>query len=303
MIDLPSTMRFIERDWLSANNIIFFDGDDASMIDTGYSKHKELTARLVAATIGNRQLRRIINTHLHSDHCGANALLQSRYQCQVLVASASFDDVNQWDQSALTYRGTGQHCDRFTATGAITPGDTFTAGGLSWQAIAAPGHDAKSLVFFAPNPRILISADALWANGFGILFPEISNESGVDEQHAILNVIEALQPAIIIPGHGPMFADLSGALDRARSRLKALGRDRPKHARSALNALMKFLMLDKEVVELKQLPDLLRDAEVMQQAAGILDMPAMSAIEQAYQHLVLHGHLRLSEDGTRLYNQ
>jgi glyoxylase-like metal-dependent hydrolase (beta-lactamase superfamily II) len=302
MIDLPSNIRFIERDWLSANHIIFFDGDDASIIDTGYSKHQELTASLVVATIGKRKLRRIINTHLHSDHCGANALLQARHQCEVLVASASFQDVNDWDQSALTFRGTGQHCDRFTATGAIAPGDTFTAGGTQWQAIAAPGHDAKSLVFFAAQERILISADALWANGFGILFPEISNESGVDEQHAILKVIEALQPAIVIPGHGPMFTDVTGALERARSRLNALGRDRRKHAKSALKALMKFLMLDKETVELHQLPDLLKDAQVMQQAACILGMPAMKAVELAYQDLISSGHLRLSSDGRCLLN-
>jgi glyoxylase-like metal-dependent hydrolase (beta-lactamase superfamily II) len=302
MIELPSNIRFIERDWLSANHIIFFDGDDASIIDTGYSKHQELTASLVAATIGKRKLRRIINTHLHSDHCGANALLQTRHQCEILVASASFQDVNDWDQSALSFRGTGQHCDRFTANGVITPGDTFIAGGTSWQAFAAPGHDTKSLVFFAAQERILISADALWANGFGILFPEISNESGVDEQHAILKVIEALQPAIIIPGHGPMFTDLDGALVRSRSRLNGLGRDRRKHAKSALKALMKFLLLDKEVIELAALPELLKDAQIMQQAASILGMPAMQAVEQAFQDLVLAGHLRMSKDGLRLLN-
>ena len=33
---LPTSLRVLERGWLSANNVVFFDGDEATIIDSGY---------------------------------------------------------------------------------------------------------------------------------------------------------------------------------------------------------------------------------------------------------------------------
>ena len=52
---LPSTMRFIERDWLSSNQVVFHDSaEQASLVDTGYVKHKALTHRLDDHACGYR---------------------------------------------------------------------------------------------------------------------------------------------------------------------------------------------------------------------------------------------------------
>ena len=70
-------MRVLERGWVSSNNILLFDSDDsATLIDTGYVAHSEQTLQLVRHALDGRKLARIINTHLHSDHCGGNALLK-----------------------------------------------------------------------------------------------------------------------------------------------------------------------------------------------------------------------------------
>jgi hypothetical protein len=49
------------------------------------------------------------------------------------------------------------------------------------------GHDHDALLFFNRQYRILISADALWANGFGIVFPEIMADTGFSEVSDTLN--------------------------------------------------------------------------------------------------------------------
>src|SRR5690606_34982242 len=60
---LPDTVRFIERDWLSSNQVFLVDGDEATIVDTGYVKHAPMTAaidgRLLEQT-GTR-LARIVN--------------------------------------------------------------------------------------------------------------------------------------------------------------------------------------------------------------------------------------------------
>jgi glyoxylase-like metal-dependent hydrolase (beta-lactamase superfamily II) len=74
-MQLPASMRVFERGWLSANNILFIGRDETTLVDTGYVTHAAQTLALVRHALGARGLDRIVNTHLHSDHCGANAML------------------------------------------------------------------------------------------------------------------------------------------------------------------------------------------------------------------------------------
>src|SRR5690606_37035657 len=107
----------------------------------------------------------------------------------------------------------------FAADDYYDHGDTLEIGGLRWQAIGSPGHDMDSLLLYQPEHRILVSADALWENGFGIVFPEFFDESGFEAQEATLAAIESLPVDVVIPGHGRMFRDFQPALAQARQRL------------------------------------------------------------------------------------
>jgi glyoxylase-like metal-dependent hydrolase (beta-lactamase superfamily II) len=68
-----------ERGWLSSNNILFIGKGSAALVDTGYCTHAQQTMELVSAALKGRSLDHIVNTHLHSDHCGGNAALQAAY--------------------------------------------------------------------------------------------------------------------------------------------------------------------------------------------------------------------------------
>lgn len=303
---LPASMRFIRRDWLSCNQLVLRDADGATLIDSGYVKHAAETVRLVSAcltepppagTAANAAapplpLTRLINTHLHSDHCGGNAALAAAFGCAIIVPQASAAAVANWDEEALTYRATDQRCDRFTATGTIAPGDTFRAGGFAWVAHAAPGHDPESLIFHCPELDLLVSADALWERGFGVIFPELAGESGFAEQAAVLDLIESLQPRVVVPGHGPVFADAPAAIQRARSRLAAMAADPARHARSALKVLIKYRMLDRERERLDAMIDELAAARIMIDAAQIIGIDRRTALVRAIDELVAQGQLR-----------
>ena len=135
MINLPKEVSFWERGWLSSNNILLRDDSQAILIDTGYWTHAEQTLDLVRKALGSQVLTGIINTHLHSDHCGGNARLQAAYpEATTLVPPGHANYVFDWDPAALTYTPTGQHCPQFAATGVIRDGDSFQIGAMNWRA-------------------------------------------------------------------------------------------------------------------------------------------------------------------------
>jgi glyoxylase-like metal-dependent hydrolase (beta-lactamase superfamily II) len=270
MITLPGSIRVFERGWLSSNNVLLVDESCAALVDTGYATHAPQTLALVRQTLGARPLDLIVNTHLHSDHCGGNALLQSAWPCRTLIPAAEADIVREWDEAGLTFRATGQTCERFTFSGTIAPGASLRLGALDWQVLGAPGHDSHSLMLYCAHERILISADALWENGFGVIFPELEGESGFAEQQAVLDAIAKLDVRVVIPGHGAPFTQVEQALERAFSRIAWLRADPARNAKNALKVLIVFRLLAVRAMSFDELLQLLDSATVMHAAASIL---------------------------------
>ena len=251
MLALPSGVAFFERGWLSSNNVLIQDEDQAILVDSGYWTHAEQTAALVTAALKQRPLTTLINTHLHSDHCGGNAHLQALFpKLETLIPPGHASYVDSWDSNALTYTPTGQHCPQFKKSGVLRDGDHFCVAGKTWRIHAAPGHDPHSIVLFNEEDRVLISADALWENGFGVVFPEIEGLSAFNEVESTLQIIERLAPKLVLPGHGAAFTDVTGALVRARSRLAQFQNAPDKHASYAAKVLLKFKLLELQKVKL-----------------------------------------------------
>jgi glyoxylase-like metal-dependent hydrolase (beta-lactamase superfamily II) len=250
---LPAGITVFERGWLSSNNILLEGAGRAALVDSGYATHSDQTVALVRQALGGRPLDLLLNTHLHSDHCGGNAALQAAYpQLETRIPPGQAEYVGNWDPVALTYEPTGQQCPRFAIEGVLAPGSEIVLGGRGWQVHAAPGHDPHSIVLFEPVSRVLISADALWENGFGIVFPELEGENAFDEVANTLDRIESLGPAAVIPGHGKVFTGVDQALGNARRRLDGFVRDPRKHAVHAAKVLLKFKLLELQRLRLSE---------------------------------------------------
>nr|NDG07376.1 MBL fold metallo-hydrolase [Oxalobacteraceae bacterium] len=121
---LPPSMHVLERGWLSSNNVLFTGPHRTVMVDTGYCAHEQQTLALVQHVLKDRPLDAIYNTHLHSDHCGGNRILQQHYPAlQTHVPSAEFSRVNNWPRMKPTFAATGQRCEEFRAHAAVHSGD------------------------------------------------------------------------------------------------------------------------------------------------------------------------------------
>ena len=242
---LPHGVTLLERGWLSSNNILIKGPGRCALVDSGYATHAAQTLALVEAETQGHPLDVLINTHLHSDHCGGNAALQARYpQLQTLIPPGQAHHVAQWNAQALSYTPTGQLCEPFSFTATLQANTELELGGQLWQVHAAPGHDPNSVVLFEPQSRLLLSADALWENGFGVVFPELDGDDAFAEVAQTLDLIEALDARIVIPGHGPAFNDAPAAITRARKRLHSFVNDPARHIRYAAKVLIKFKLLE-----------------------------------------------------------
>ena len=238
-----------ERGWLSSNNVLLHGsaGEGAVLVDSSHTLHAAQTVALLQQALAGQAdptLATLLNTHLHSDHCGGNAAVQRAFGCQIVTPPGDHAAALAWDEEALSYRATGQICERFVPDNCIAPGQTLAVGGRRWQALAAPGHDPHSIILFDDKAGVVISADALWENGFGVVFPELDGEQAFDDVARTLDLIESVHPRCAVPGHGAPFTDVADALQRARKRLAGFIAEPDRHARHAVRALMKYHLLE-----------------------------------------------------------
>jgi glyoxylase-like metal-dependent hydrolase (beta-lactamase superfamily II) len=242
-------LTILERGWLSSNNVIVHgEGAGATLVDASHCLHGEQTVALVRHALQSagqgETLAHVVNTHLHSDHCGGNAALARAFGAPLSVPAASWQAVQDWDVDALSYRPSGQRCERYEAQGRLDADAVLDTGPRRWQVLAAPGHDPDSVMLFDDDQGVLISADALWANGFGVVFPELEGERAFDDVGAVLDLIERLPVRVVIPGHGAPFTDVADAVQRARRRLDGFRADPARHSHHAAKVLLKYHLLE-----------------------------------------------------------
>jgi glyoxylase-like metal-dependent hydrolase (beta-lactamase superfamily II) len=255
---LPDSLLVLERGWLSSNNVVCLEGENAALVDSGYVTHAAQTVALIERALDGRQLTRLLNTHSHSDHIGGNAAVTEAFGCRVIVPSGIDSMIAEWDEEALLLSPLGQSAARFRHEETIADGDQIELGGLVWRAIAVPGHDMDALAFYNTEQRILISGDALWRNGFGVIFSELlghpDDAGGLKATRATLDLLARLPIDVVIPGHGAPFVEVEDAFSIAYQRLAAFEQSIERLARHALKVMLAFAMLERRQLPRAELP-------------------------------------------------
>lgn len=254
---LPSQVRVFVRDWLSSNNVLLKSVSGHVVIDSGYVGHAPLTLALLATPqgLGDAPLAKLVNTHCHSDHMGGNAAIKERYGCPIAVPEGEVALIDAWEEQTLLLAYADQRADRFRYDEILRPGASYVWGDLEWRALAAPGHDMGALVFHNPEHGILVSGDALWENGYGLVMPPEIDPRALPATRATIDMLGSLDLRIVIPGHGEPFSDVGAALERAEARTTAFEADSLRVARHALKVVLSFALLDRRRLALADLPD------------------------------------------------
>ena len=301
---MPPGIEVFERGWLSANNIFHFGDSDVSLVDSGYYTHQAMTINLVRNALekhGLKTLNKVVNTHLHSDHCGGNAELVKTFACEVGIPAAEVLAVQDWNEELLSYQNLGQACPRFKHDDLLIPGQNIVLGRYTWKILAAPGHDPHSVMLYQEQHGILISADALWEEGFGVIFPELWGEPGFEEVAQTLDLIEDLSISLVIPGHGKVFTDVAKSIATARSRLDYLASDPDRNARHGAKVLLKYKLIEWQSKDLNEVIDWIGSTPALKSVANQLNMDTEEFSQWLPQALVKSGAAIL--DGKYLIDQ
>ena len=197
---------------------------------------------------------------------GGNRALRDAHGCRITIPVGEAPLIDRWDDRELVLGFADQRAERFGYDDMIAPGDTFRLGDIDWQAIAAPGHDPHALMFFAPEEGILISGDALWEDGFGVVFPALFGDlSAFGAARATLESIARLDVRTVIPGHGRVFTDVARALERSFFRLDGYEEDVTRHARHCAKVMIVFALLDKRRMAVADLPRYCEEVGLLQE--------------------------------------
>ncbi len=104
-MQLPHGITLFGRGWLSSNNILIRGKTHCALVDSGYASHAGQTLGLLQASLQGQALDVLLNTHLHSDHCGGNAVLQAAYpRLRTLIPPGHARHVTPWNPVALSYQ-------------------------------------------------------------------------------------------------------------------------------------------------------------------------------------------------------
>jgi glyoxylase-like metal-dependent hydrolase (beta-lactamase superfamily II) len=249
---LPPDLQVLARGWMHGNTIAL-RGEAHALVDTGYHTGVHAVRALCERHFDGALPTTLALTHVHSDHAGGVASLVASTGAEVLAHPDAAALTDPWDPHALWLEGTGQELPRFRVTGALEPG-TCQLAGRRWEVLHTPGHATGGVSLFRPEDGVLISGDALWEDGFGLLNPWVDGPGVFDDTERALAALGPLPAVVVIPGHGAPFTDLSGALARARRRLERMRADPAGHRRKALTDLVGFAaMAHRGAVDLRAL--------------------------------------------------
>jgi glyoxylase-like metal-dependent hydrolase (beta-lactamase superfamily II) len=219
------------RTWMlegAGGNVTVIGGDNGViMVDTQFAPmHDKLKAAIAQAT--PQPVKYVVNTHLHGDHTGGNALFAA--DGAAIVGHAQLKrSMAQGTTNALTGAKTPP------APAAALPTRTYDdrmylqVGGRNVQLIHVPrAHTGGDTIVWIPDAHVLATGDII---SVGKRYPniDVGDGGGIDGMIAGVDVcLERTDSTTkYVPGHGPLMtqSDLAAyrvMLDDARRAVKAL---------------------------------------------------------------------------------
>lgn len=210
----PTGPRTAENDALNCNIGLVVTGQGVILIDSGASRMgADRIARAVAA-VTDQPIRWVINTGSQDHRWLGNGYFAAQ-GAEIIALQRTVETQKRYaDQQLASLRGVLG--ERLTGTEPVTaaaplPGDDqhLTLGGVRLELrYLGDAHFPGDAVVWLPDQHVLFSGDLVFTDRLLGVLPS----SHVRRWQAAFHRMEALKPALIVPGHGSV-----GDLDRAEA--------------------------------------------------------------------------------------
>ena len=196
-----------------SNSSFIATGNGVVVIDTGATAAYGRRFREVISEYTDEPIRWVINTHHHPDHIFGNSAFSD---VPVMALSETRNLLMKHGDFYLktVHERVGRYSED---TVVILPSVTVEGGvksfsGYPLKLIRFSGHSGNDLVVYDPLTKILFAGDMLFWNRA----PTTPHSPGIDIWLEEIDRLAELNPAVIIPGHGPLARD-SGPIEQTRA--------------------------------------------------------------------------------------
>lgn len=181
-------------------------GRITTLIDAGTGEQAHLDD--VERALEGAPLAQVLVTHAHGDHASGAPALAARFPGVRFLKMPWADRDGRWP----------------VAWEPIAGGAQIAAGDETLVAVHTPGHAPDHLAFWHEPSRTLFSAD-LAVKGTTVFIPA-NSRGDLSDYLASLEKVIALQPARLLPSHGPVIEDprtvLRGYIEHRHEREKQI---------------------------------------------------------------------------------
>lgn len=200
------------------NAYLVREDDGFTLVDTGLGGAADTL--LAIARRNGAQIRRIALTHGHQDHAGSLDALRKRLGSEVEISMSDFDARECAGEHVIEGKRRGSWARLETKPDVrLTGGERI--GNL--EAIPTPGHTPGHLAFLDARDRTLFAGDTFttyWRaeipNRAAQPFPLAA--MGTQDGERIIDAaraLRALDPSVLLVGHGPAVRNPREAMDAA----------------------------------------------------------------------------------------
>ncbi len=145
----------------------------------------------------NIKILRILNTHGHIDHIGANAEIHKATGAPISIHPADAPLLTQPELNGALWLGIRYQSKAPDIL--IEHGDQLTVGSYNLEVIHTPGHSPGSISLWMQD--LLFSGDLLFKEGVGRWDLPGGNEKQLFD--SLRRVLELPETTVVYPGHGP----------------------------------------------------------------------------------------------------
>jgi len=179
------------------------------VVDPGPADEEHVNTLL--SLMDGAQIEAILVTHTHVDHSPAARILQARSGAKIIgcaphhAARALMEgEVNPLDASGdKDYAPDQEYQD----------GDVFEAAGITFEAIATPGHTANHMCFALLGEDVLISGDHVMAWSTSIV---AAPDGSMRDYMASIEKLLARSETTYLPGHGGLVSNALTYVDQLK---------------------------------------------------------------------------------------